>query len=59
MRLNGLGAPDETTLVPLNLVEVAPRKQRKSQINEEIVSIVAKIWPLQSAMSQVEEKQVL
>ena len=29
MRLNGLGAPDETTLVPLNSVDVAPTEPKK------------------------------
>ena len=29
MRLNGLGAPDETILVPLNAVDVAPTEPKK------------------------------
>ena len=31
MRLNGLGAPDEVTLVPLNKVEPAPTKTESNQ----------------------------
>ena len=31
MRLNGLSAPDETTLVPLNSVDVAPPEAMKEQ----------------------------
>ena len=29
MRLNGLGGPDETTLVPLNTVDAAPPETQK------------------------------
>ena len=32
MRLNGLGTPDETTLVPLNTVDVAPPESKKELI---------------------------
>ena len=38
MRLNGLGTPDETTLVPLNSVDVVPKR---NSTNEETVSTVA------------------
>ena len=41
MRLNGLGAPDETTLVRLNAVDVARTEPKKSSTNEETVSTVA------------------
>ena len=33
MRLNGLGAPDEVTLVPLNKVEPAPTKTEPKQVD--------------------------
>ena len=33
MRLNGLGAPDEVTLVPLNKVEPAPPKTESKQVD--------------------------
>ena len=33
MRLNGLGAPDEVTLVPLNKVEPAPPKTEPKQVD--------------------------
>ena len=33
MRLNGLGAPDEVTLVPLNKVEPAPAKTESKQVD--------------------------
>ena len=33
MRLNGLGAPDEVTLVPLNKVEPAPSKTEPKQVD--------------------------
>ena len=29
MRLNGLGAPDETTPLPLNTIDVAPTETKK------------------------------
>ena len=31
MRLNGLGAPDETTLVPLNTVDAVVTEDKKEQ----------------------------
>ena len=33
MRLNGLGAPDEVNLVPLNKVEPAPPKTESTQVD--------------------------
>ena len=33
MRLNGLGAPDEVTLVPLNKLEPAQTKQETKQVD--------------------------
>ena len=40
MRLNGLGAPDETTLVPLNTVDVAPSEtQNENQPARKLLSL--------------------
>ena len=41
MRLNGIGAPDETTLVPLNAVDELVRNQRRSKTKEATAFTVA------------------
>ena len=41
MRLNGLGAPDETTLVPLNAVDAPVTADKKEQPQRAIISTVA------------------
>ena len=41
MRLNGLGTPDETTLVPLNTVDVVPPEPKRNPTIEETDSTVA------------------
>ena len=41
MRLNGLGTPDETSLVPLNTVDVVPPEPKRNSTTEETASTVA------------------
>ena len=46
MRLNGLGAPDETTLVPLNTVDAVVTDDKKSPTTTRSLLSLWQIWPL-------------
>ena len=43
MRLNGSGAPDETTIVPLNTVEAAPSEPEGEQNQKGYCFFVTKV----------------
>ena len=45
MRLNGLGTPDETTVVPLNTVEVPPGTKKGAQSSRKLFPLW-QIWAL-------------
>ena len=68
MRLNGLGAPDEVNLVPLN-ERTSPNKVRDQtsrkyhpkcnpKHQKRILFLLQKIWPFQSRMSKPEKGQM-
>ena len=50
MRLNRLGAPDETTLVPLNSVDAVVTDEKKRTTAKRVLFPLWQIWPLQSTV---------
>ena len=59
MRLNGLGAPDETTLVPLNTVDAVVTEDKKGTTTERLMFSLWKIRALQSTMPSPPQRKVL
>ena len=58
MRLNGLGAPEETTLVPLNSVDAVTTDDKKTTAK----GLLFPLWqirPLQSTMHKAPKRKIL